>query len=343
MRHIPDGEGFFDSKHGQMHGDFGFSGSIKQREAGGHPPFGGNKPTKMSGAAEKPGDYAGGGAVHGGAVPYAGDEPTHGMKSVPEPMEENGGSDYAHGGTIHPHGNEVVHEEPFATGGRICHMSHGGYTIHHPDGRQTHHTARHREIEGMAMGGEYANSGMHLHPHGHSVVDVKQELGGAVIHHHSHGGYTKHHADGRQTHHMADDTPAHMARGGIEQMHDPETEYVHRNKMARGGMADEKGMIKKAFRQHENAEHDGEHEDLHLARGGNRKHLPPGMGAKPMGGGSEMPINRPPRFGRNATTPKNMMPGGEMAYGVQPGSEPDAAGTEQDIPQLRRGGMARKR
>ena len=40
MRHIPEGGDFFDGQNKQMHGDFGFSGSIKQREVGGHPPFG---------------------------------------------------------------------------------------------------------------------------------------------------------------------------------------------------------------------------------------------------------------------------------------------------------------
>ena len=342
MRHIPEGGDFFDGQNKQMHGDFGFSGSIKQREVGGHPPFGGNKPTHDMASAEKPGDYATGGKIRNGAVPYAGDAPTHGMKHTIEPMEQGGG-DYAHGGTIHPHGNEIVHEEPFASGGRICHMSHGGYSVHHPDGRVTHHTARHREIEGASMGGEYAGNGMHLHPHGHAVTKVEQELNGAVIHHHAHGGYTMHHADGRVTHHMADDTPAHMARGGIEHMHDPETEYVHRAKRARGGdMEQDRAMIKKAFRQHENAEHHGEHETLSLRRGGMAR-MPHGMAAKPMGGagaGAEMPMNQPPRFGRKTTTPRNIMPGGEMAYGVEPGSEPDEAGTEQGITPLRRGGRA---
>ena len=320
MRDIPPGEDFFDAKHGQMHGDFGFSGSIKSKEIGGHPPFGGNKPTRMSGAEELKGDYARGGKIKGATPPFAGDKDTFGSKHVAEPMEDNGGGDYARGGSTHPHGEDIVREEMHASGGKICHMAHGGYTIHHPDGRTTHHNVFGDEMEGMSTGGEYAGSGHHLHPHGHSVVRVEQELSGAVIHHHAHGGKTVHHADGRITHHGMDGTPAHMMRGGIEHMHD-ESEYAHRNK---GFDKDRDGM----------------------AHGGRAQKLPRGMKEPGMRVhspiGDEMPVNRPPRFGRNTTTPRNEMPGGQMAYGVEPGSEPDVAGSEQGIPQLRKGGMARR-
>ena len=342
MRDVPPGEDFFDAKHSQMHGDFGFSGSIKQKESGGHPPFGGNKPTRMSGAAEEKGDYASGGKVRGGSPPFAGDKDTFGSKHVAEPMEENGGGADARGGSTHPHGEDIVREEMHASGGKICHMAHGGYTSHHPDGRTTHHNVFGDEMEGMSTGGEYAGSGHHLHPHGHSVVRVEQELSGAVIHHHAHGGKSVHHADGRITHHGMDGTPAHMMRGGIEHMHD-ESEYVHR---ARGGRAEEKSMIRSAFKQHDMHEHDGAKEHLELARGGRSQKLPRGMKEPGMRVhspiGDEMPVNRPPRFGRNSTTPRNDMPGGQMAYGVEPGSEPDVAGSEQGIPQLRKGGIARR-
>jgi hypothetical protein len=136
---------------------------------------------------------------------------------------------------------------------------------------------------------------------------------------------------------MSDDTPAHLGMVGMGGGMNGEA-VVPSLKRARGGdMAQDRGMIRKAFREHENAEHGGEHEDLKLARGGHAR-LPHGMGAKPMGGGSEMPINQPPRFARKTTTPRNIMPGGEMAYGVEPGSEPDVAGSEQDATPMRRGG-----
>ena len=336
MRHIPDGGDFFDGKNSQMHSDFGFSSSINQREAGGHPPFAGNKPTHDMALGEKPGDYARGGKIRGGAVPYAGNAPTHGSKHDISPTNSAGPGTYAHGGTIHPHGDEVVHEEMHATGGRICHMAHGGYTVEHPDGRTQHFTARHREIEGTPTGGEYAGGGMHLHPHGHAITHVEQELSGAVIHHHEHGGYSKHHPDGRVTHHMADDTPAHLGMVGMGGGMDGEA-VVPRLKRARGGdMAQDRGMIRKALREEESAE-GGRHEGTKMARGGHAR-LPHGMGAPPMGDGAGMRVNQPPRFARKTTTPRNIMPGGEMAYGVEPGSEPDVAGSEQDATPMRRGG-----
>ena len=335
MRHIPDDGDFFDGANSKMHQDFGFSSSINKREMGGHPPFGGNKPTHDAASAEQRGDYARGGAMH------LGNMATRGIKHIAEPAVPSLPGAYAHGGTMHPHGVEVVHEEQHATGGRICHMAHGGYTVEHPDGRTQHFTARHREVQGTPSGGEYAGHSMHLHPHGHAVTHVEQELSGAVIHHHEHGGYSKHHPDGRVTHHMGDDTPAHLGMIGMDHGMDGEA-VVPRLKRARGGdMAQDKAMVRKAFREHEDAEHDGHHENLKLARGG-RPHMPHGMAARPMSGGSEMPINQPPRFARKTTTPRNIMPGGEMAYGVEPGSEPDVAGSEQDVTPLRRGGRAKR-
>lgn len=344
MKHMRDNESFFDEAHSKQHADFGFSGSISKGEAGGKPPFAGDKPTRGQSRSQ----YADGGEIRGGTPPYAGDEPTHGMKHVAEPMEEGeeAPGDYAHGGHVHPHGGHIVREEHRADGGTVCHMSHGGMTIHHPDGHVTHHMHDGKEVkaEHMAHGGEYAGAGRHLHPHGHHVVKVEQMASGAVIHHHAHGGHTVHHEDGRITHHMADGTPAHLGMMQPEHMHD-ESEYAHR---ARGGsMEDEredKAMVKKAFREHDQHMHHGEHEDIELARGGEAM-LPRGMRPKaarhhsPIGEG--MPVNTPPRFGRNTTTPRNAMPGGQMAYGVEPGSEPDEAGSEQGIPQLRRGGKAR--
>ena len=272
----------------------------------------------------------------GGAPPFTGNEPTRGPKHMVEPVDN-----YAHGGGVHPHhhphGHQVHHVE-HAEGGTIEHHHHGGFTMHHHDGNVTHHHHDGSEVSHMAHGGH----AHHMHPHGHHVTHVEHRAhDGAVIHHHEHGGHTVHHADGRVTHHHADGAPvhSHMAHGGgIEHMHDPEGEYVHR---ARGGdVAEDKAMVAKGIRQHENHEHGGEHTDLHLARGGRAVRLPRGM--KPMAERPHSPINTPPRNPNMSTTPRNAMPAGQMGYGVQPSAEPDNAGSDQGIPQLRRGGRAHR-
>lgn len=255
----------------------------------------------------------------GGSPPFAGNEPTRGPKSRPEPMEmgEQTPGDFAKGGAIHPHhhphGHHVAHVEHRHDGVVIEHHSHGGMTHHHPDGHVTHHHHDGSHVAHHATGG----AAHHMHPHGHHVVHVEhREHDGAVVHHHHHGGHSVHHADGRITHHHPDGSPVHDARGGgIEHMHDPEGEYAHR---ARGG---------------------GEHEE-HLRRGG-MAHLPHGM--KPPGMRPHSPIETPPRNPNMTTTPRNMMPAGEMGYGVEPSAEPDMAGSEQGISQLRRGGRAKHR
>lgn len=53
------------------------------------------------------------------------------------------------------------------------------------------------------------------------------------------------------------------------------------------------------------------------------------------------PDDTPPRNPMRNPSKRNAMPGGQMPYGVEPSAEPDAAGTEQGIPQLKRGGRAR--
>ena len=320
MKHIPDGESFFEPKHRMQHEDFGFSGSINEREHGGHPPFAGDKPTRG------PKGFARGGhtgteaatrenehppSAPEGKVPFAGHKPQRGPSHVPEPEEIGEGEpgDYNHGGHVHPHGGHVVHEEHKAGGGKICHMSHGGMTVHHADGHVTHHLHNGSEVmrPGTGPEGEYANTGGHMHPHGSEITRVEQTPDGGAIHHYSHGGHTKFHADGRMTHHVENGTPAHLAHGGIENHHDTESEYVHK------------------------------------ARGGRMPSLPRSM--KPMAERHRSPIGasgaHAPKDPMRTPTPRNDMPGGNMAYGVEPGSEPDAAGSEQGIPQLRRGGHAR--
>lgn len=195
----------------------------------------------------------------------------------------------------------------------------------------------------------FAHGGQVEHPHGHRIVHTSHRPDGSKVHRHSHGGHSVEHADGGMTHHLHDGTPLeHMSHGGgMENMHDS-SEYAHR---ARGGHTDtgedkamddrqDKAMIKKAFSQHDKDLHGGEHEELHLARGGRHVPLPHGMRVaqarhrSPIG----MPVNRAPRNPNTSTSMPNDMAGGQMAYGNQPSSEPDVAGSEQGIPQMNRGG-----
>lgn len=107
--------------------------------------------------------------------------------------------------------------------------------------------------------------------------------------------------------------------------------------MAKGGHADaaqDRALISKMLKQHES----GEGDRMGKARGG-RATLPKAMKAKALQ--SHSPINTPPRNPTTTTTPRNIMPGGAMAYGVQPSSEPAVAGSGQGIPQLADGGRVR--
>lgn len=174
----------------------------------------------------------------------------------------------------------------------------------------------------------YAKGG-NVHPHGHQVASSEHRPDGSVIMHHAHGGYTVCHADGGMTHHGHDGQPMMAGggrMGGIENMHDS-SELAHR---ATGGTVQPyaKG---------------GEE---HLAKGGigHRQHLPRGMKPKaehfrPLG--EESALNRPPRNPMHSTTPRNAMPGGQMAYGVEPSAEPDMP-PPGGMTQLARGGRARK-
>lgn len=276
---------------------------------------------------------------HKAEPPFAGDVPTRGSKKVPEPMDVGGG-DYAKGGAMHhhPHGHHVVHSEHHAaTGGMMHHHAHGGHSIEHPDGHMTHHHHDGSPAHAAHGGGMHSS----MHPHGHHVSHVEHRSDGNVVMHHAHGGHTVCHAHGGMTHHHQDGSPVHEGMmHGIEQMHDS-SEYAHGGHH-RSDMAQDKAMIKKAFMQHENHEHHGEHTDLHLARGGMRHAtLPRGMKAPIMQHHS--PIETPPRNPKFSRSPRNEMPGGQMAYGVEPSAEPDMAGSEQGITQMKRGGHRKMR
>lgn len=298
IKHIPDGEEFFGGNHGEyaQMKDFGFSKSVNTptRDSSRTGPSNVSRPGEMGN------EFAEGGSAHHEGVPG-----------------------YAGGGHMHPHGHHVAHVEHMGDGSVKHHHSHGGYTMHHAHGGISHHM--HDGMPAMASGGEMHTSdgmptmaeGGHMHPDGHNVSRMIERAGGGHMECHAHGGMTVHHPDGRITHHDSNGMP-----------------------VSHGEAA---GMIKSGMRQHENAEHSGNHEELHLARGGigHRVRLPRGM--KPTAMRPHSPIETPPRNPTKSVTPSNLMPGGQAPYGVQPSDEPDMAGADQNIPQLKGGGHMRHR
>ena len=171
------------------------------------------------------------------------------------------------------------------------------------------------------------------HPMGHQVTHVEHNAAtGEVTHHHAHGGYTVHGKDGSVSHHGPDGQQM-MGHGS----HNP-GEGTYLSKQRGGDLAQDKAMVAKGVHQHEDNLHGGQHTDLHLARGGRTRmgghHMKkPPIGGK-MPGAKGEPMNRPPRNPTKSVSTPNAMPGGQMAYGVQPSAEPDVAGSEQGIPQL---------
>ena len=271
-----------------------------------------NKPTMESGRSNKSNVSRPGGAepenfAKGGAM--------HGSS------EHGDVPGYAEGGVAHPLGNDVVQVEQKEDGSTIHHHSHGGFTIHHPMGGISHHMADGTPaIGGITSDGTppMAHGGHVKHPHGDSVHGEMRRADGGRVQCHAHGGMTIHHPDGHVSHHDANGMPLTHGEGAA--------------------------MIKSGFRQHENAEHGGEHEEMKLAGGGmvgHRAHLPRDM--KPKAARPSSPINTPPRNPTRSITPKNIMAGGVEPYGVQPSSEPDMAGSDQGIPQLRKGGRMKGR
>lgn len=301
IRHLRDGEDF-SAEH--FPSDFGFTGSAKAERV-----TGAGRSAKME-------------------------------RNTGQPAGEHGGMPgYAHGGSEHPHGHDIRSSEPRADGAMVHHHRHGGMSIEHPDGRMTHHMHDGAEVMDHAMGGMQEPT-HHMHPHGHRVERVEHNADGRIVMHHDHGGQTVHHPDGHISHHMEDGSPAAMMTGGVEGMHDSEGEYAHGGKMRgeRGMMAEEKKMVKKGIREHEDHEHEGEHTDLHLARGG----MPSGKIRMPRGMRPAAARTRSPIGGQkpdSMTTPRNnYAPSGQMGMGIEPSAEPDQAGSDQGIPQMHRGG-----
>ena len=341
MKILKDGEGFSE-KHFDR--GFGFSGSAGDVSVHAH----GRSARRSQDAARdshlsqrggKPKGYAEGGRVEHASPNPPNEMVTGGHHATPP----DGHSKFAEGGSmhmghhVHPHGHEVVRVEHHHDGAVVHHHAHGGYTMHHRDGHMTHHgrdgAPVHHEADGgsfmpepdtedggarepteqpgMPAWGEGHEGHTMAHPHGHHVVEV-EHVGDGEIHHHAHGGYTHHHGDGSVTHH------------------------------------DMQGMIARGIHEHENHEHHGEHTDIKVARGGMpvphvrlpramkaselRPHSPIGM---PRGN-----VNNPPRNPMHTPSMRNTMEGGQMGMGVEPSAEPDMAGSDQGIPQLKRGGGA---
>ena len=308
MKHIPDGGDF------EFPTEFGFHGGHDVANLGKHR----SKNTENS----------------------RGDHESHLVHKGPERNV------YAHGGEVHhthPHGHHVVHAETLHDGSVMHHHAHGGYSHHHPDGTVTHHHSHgalaegpdmshvepgHEESDHFAHGGEVGGhhkmSSVHTHPHGHEVTHVSHGHDGSEIHHHSHGGYTIHHSAGGVSHHDREGFSPEM------QTLEHSQAYKHGGRAEHEGHGDleqDKSMIKKAFRQHDQHEHGGAKEEIALARGGMPR---PSFGTK-----------QP----RSTPTPRNARPaGGQVPYGEEPSAEPDVAGSDQGGMQgLKHGGRPRRR
>jgi len=358
VHHLKDGEDFGPSHFSK---DFGFHGSSsgvgpgKHHSKATHLPER-QSPSDLSAKHVSPGDntYRKGGEV-GHAHP-------HGHHVVEVEHHEDGSvthhhahggmthhhadghisHHHAHGGEIsaheghqghhgghssvhaHPHGHHVTHVESLHDGSEVHHHSHGGYTIHHAHGGVSHHGA-HGETAGNGQAGHARHTEAEYMPKGKNGGFEDEDQYTEYEAHEAKlrkGGQPKHGKHPFQTEEAYDDGEEHEAMSG-------------KGSYARGGhaghpdYAEDKAMIEKGFRQHDEHMHGGKHEQIHLARGG----LPPALRA------GKPPIGQAPRPSRQVT-PRQAVPLGGAPMGVEPSAEPNAAGSEQGIPQLRKGGQA---
>ena len=240
-------------------------------------------------------------------------------------------SEHAMHGEHHPHGHHVVHIEHKPDGRTIQHHAHGGHTVHHPHGAVSHHHHDGSPVHAAHGGFAHDAEAEYVHrPENEHLIHGREHRrhGGPMLHEgHPERGEMEREGD---AHGGRANGRRHRAEGGRAGRHHED-----------GDEAQDKRMIKKAFHEHDEELHHGEHTDLHLARGGfagRRVRLPRDM--TPAGERPHSPINMPPRNPNVTSTPTNSMPGGEMPYGVQPSSEPAMAGGDGQA-QMHRGGRTR--
>lgn len=295
VRHLKDGESFFDGDSVGMHRDFGFSGSITQPNKptpyakGGGAEFNFDRPAEASASSiQAPsgpvGSYADEGRRRNSAPtpPSVTPAPAR-RRPAPKTFTDKSGWD----DDVLPRTDRSGRDDPAA-----------------PAIDRSNFYSPNRSSADEAYGRGVDERGA---AHGGHIVRTEMDANGGCVMHHAHGGRTHVHADGSMTRHPPGGMPS------------------------QGGHADE-AQDRKLF-GHMMAEHEGAEGK---ARGG--PIVPRRM--KPIAARRHSPIETPPRNPNTTTTPRNIMPGGKMAYGVEPSDEPDVAGSTQGIPQLRRGGRA---
>lgn len=246
----------------------------------------------------------------------------------------------------------------YAKGGRMEHTD-GRTTVMHGDG--THHVmfADGRTVQHHLDGG-------------HTVVHPD----GNVVQHHASGGMSVNHPSGlREEFHAGGGKTVHHLNGDVE--HQDGSTMI-------GGMPHDDApqdaeMIGQGVHEHEDALHPGEPKtpmDLGAdemsgagddsgggyARGGHIGQHPrfPSRKMKPAANSMKSPMDTAPRNPTKSRTQPNIMPAGNMAYGVQPSNEPGNMGVnDQDTaavpatpaapdsaslqPAMRRGGKVQTR
>ena len=249
-----------------------------------------------------------------------------------EHMRDFGFSGSAQGAPAQPKSKEGGRgaKSRYAEGGHLPAMPHveahadGSHTVHHSDGRRTVH---------------HAEGGHSIY---HSDGKVEHHQGSTHVTHHPDGSVERHqHEPGYA---MGGPTmPARpMAPAATAPVMPAQANPVVRavRGYAEGGhvdpdAAEDKALVRKGVRQHENQEHGGEHADLKLARGGMVPHKRSRRGG--------MAMNSPATTPERTTTPHNATAGGQIPYGVQPDSNPDISDNDGALTQMSRGGRVKNR
>lgn len=316
---IPEGKGFFEGGHARAPRDFGFTGSMERRAA----------------------------------PPFAADVDTRGPKRVAAPTEAGGG-DYAQGGSAV--NNHIVRTTPYANGGVVCHHANGGRTIVHPDGRSERMATagfgeeQTTEPRQMAGGGEFRDDYPSSAPASSQASSPSAPISSLGERFRRPGAPSATPAKAAPKPVVRRAAPSAVAGASDERRGTAdgapsggflrtETEKVIPNSAARRDQYEAPGSVpydENSERYVTGAARGG---SVGFAQGGKAR-LPTGMKAKVLQRHS--PINTAPRNPMTTRTPRDIMPGGQMGYGVQPSAEPDVAGTTQNIPQLAGGGRMKR-